>query len=218
MSLALEWPGEVNISYVVIDPTTKRVFSSDIPLPVDCQKLNTFENRYVKITEVFDLFSGPVRDDAKWVLQELLDRFNVKQLVNVSSMLSEITTYLPITTLLAFVMIWPCCKAFQSLYMTVHHFLENSPEALCCHCGWTRRECNCSVKGSDKKIKTFIGYVKSTCDAACQTEFVEATITVTYPESNMSPRYQGDTPPPSSPSKEGHTPCKHNLQVFVFDL
>jgi len=120
----LQWPGLWNLNTFIIDAETKKVYSKAHPLPPLKQHLDTVNNRYVRLTEVLNLFGDGMRDEAEWTLREIQRSYNIGQVVHSTITMPKstmegdrverkVTTYISTSTLMVFAIVWPYCKPFQ---------------------------------------------------------------------------------------------------------
>ena len=181
-SYTLDWPGMASMPVFIIDPVSNKLFSQEKPLPADKLDLDIFENKHVKLSSVLNLFASQMQQESEWVLRELQNKFNLKKVSNVTTKICQdgqppsrqVTTYLPVTTLLAFVMTWPCCRVFQSTRKAVFAYLEHYSDMICSECGYVHRECKCDrVRASLPSLGgsgTFLGYGTKVVEKGCQTD------------------------------------------------
>ena len=170
----LTWPGLHSLAIYIID-TNDVIYSADNRLPPVLNHLNKLENQYVKLTDVMDLMSEPERYTANICLNKLIVEFNMRGLKTIASLSSTligqqvlIDQYVPLTTLLPFLMVCPsntALKAFQGIL----HFLDKYLDTICFSCGFIIRNCTCRDGVMIKDGDDSVGYAISYCDKEVQT-------------------------------------------------
>ena len=120
----LQWPGLWDLKTYVVDPETNKVYSNANPLPPQKQHIDSVHNKYVRLTEVLDLFGDDMRSEAEWTLREFQRSYNIGKIIHVTVSLPKssedgghverkVTTYISAATLMVFAILWPYCKSFQ---------------------------------------------------------------------------------------------------------
>ena len=126
----LQWPGLWDLKTYVVDEKTSKVYSKSKPLPPQKQHLDTMHNRYVRLSEVLNLFADNTRDEAEWMLREIQKSYNIGSIVHVTvtakkssteccQVERKVTSYISVAALMVFAILWPYCKPFQ---VSLDHF------------------------------------------------------------------------------------------------
>ena len=172
MVFKLEWPGLSHLSFVIIDPKSNRVFSKKSDLE-SFYHLDSFENKYAKLSDVFDMFPQEMHKTAHWTLQDLIKNFKRSQLKDITTKngsppTNTTVTYVPVSTLLTFVLVWPYCKSFKKVKNSMIDFLEHYSTKMCMFCGHKEKDCSCASINDSSKIE-IPGYSIYMTDRGSQT-------------------------------------------------
>lgn len=165
----LTWPGLPEIPFFVIDPKSNRLYSSEKPVPTDRLDLDVFENRYVKLSRILELFAPNMVPEVHFVLENLQKNFNAKPIVHLTERHRRMTSYLPVELLLAMIVIWPLCVSFQSTKKTLLNYLGHYSELVCMDCGYVHRDCKCD-RLKTKTKNSFVGFATTSTEKGIQTD------------------------------------------------
>lgn len=173
MSYHLQWPGFVHISFVLIDPITKIVFTKESPLPIALKHLDNFENKYVKLSDILAMFQTKFDQSAISILHDLIKHLSAKPTLDICIKYgTDKTTYLPVSTLLVFALVWPLCKNFKKLRNSMINFIEHFSEEVCNSCGLRGKGCSCGPSVDSHETMDILGYSIMMVDRGCQTSKV----------------------------------------------
>ena len=180
LSNKLNWPGLSNIQVYFIDQTAKKIYDEN-SASLNKRDLNHLKNRYIKLSVLLKLLPPSLKSDAVTQLLKLSNSPGVQGLYvkseehtksNVTSY--QTVCYVPLTTLLAFVILFPWTSALQKLRSSVFEFLENFEEWPCADCGFIKRDCLCESENNvNLERHDFIGYASNLHDESCQTELLQ---------------------------------------------
>jgi hypothetical protein len=127
-STTLQWPGLWDLKTFIVDPDTNKVYCKENPLPSQKHQLDSIHNKYVRLSEVLDLFGDGMRSEAEWTLREIQRTYNIGKVIHATATLQrsaedggraerKVTSYLPVAALMVFAILWPLCKPFQVILL-----------------------------------------------------------------------------------------------------
>lgn len=168
----LSWPGLPDMPFWVYDPKSKKMYSSETPVPADKGDLDVFDNRYVKLSTVYKLFAPGMLQEVRHAMQVLEKYFDAKEILQITCGRPgscKMTSYMSVVTLFNLIMIWPMSLSFQKMKETVLKYLDSYSESICTECGYIRRDCDCDrVKAAPKQV--FVGYGSLMTEKGTQTD------------------------------------------------
>lgn len=168
----LSWPGLPDMPFWVYDPKTKKMYSSENPVPMDKGDLDVFDNRYVKLSAVYKLFTPGMLPEVRHAVEVLEKYFDAKEILQItygSPGSCKMSSYMSVVTLFTLIMIWPMSLSFQKMKETVLKYLDGFGESICTECGYIRRDCDCDrVKALPKEV--FVGYGSLLTEKGTQTD------------------------------------------------
>ena len=135
--MKLVWPGLTEIPYVIIDQNTKDIYNTKNTLPPSLKHLNTTKNKYVELQIIQQLFTKEELKSAMFVLYDLIDTFSADPFIEIPSKTHKKTyhdtkkSYVSLSTLLKFILVWPACSAFKKTKNAIYAFLEDSSKLEC---------------------------------------------------------------------------------------
>jgi hypothetical protein len=143
-SNVLQWPGLWDLKTFIVDPDTNRVYCKENPLPPQKHQLDSIHNKYVRLSEVLDLFEDEMRTEAEWTLREIQRTYNIGKVIHVTVTMQKsaddggraerkVTSYISVAALMVFAIVWPFCKPFQVILITCM-IVESSCGFVCCDC------------------------------------------------------------------------------------